>query len=64
MMRIDELKRALAEVRDFCAARDACDGCPFGEEDAHRRLCYLSPFGPIPANWEVDSFRECEEDAK
>lgn len=27
MMRLDELKRALVEVRDFCAARDACDGC-------------------------------------
>lgn len=67
MMRLDELKRALVEVRDFCAARDACDGCPFGEEDAHRHLCYLSPFlynTMIPANWEVDSLRECEEDAE
>lgn len=66
MMRIDELKRALVAVRDFCAARDACDGCPFGEEDAHRHLCYLSPFlyDIIPANWEVDSFREREEEAE
>lgn len=67
MTTIDELKRALVEVRDFCAARNACDGCPFGEEDAHRHLCYLSPFlygTMIPANWEVDSFRECEEEVE
>lgn len=56
MMRLDELERALAEVRDFCAARDTCDGCPFGEEGAYRHLCYLSPFlydSMIPANWEI-----------
>lgn len=62
-MTIDALKEAIVEVHNLCATRDTCDGCPFGEEDAHQHLCYLSPIPyskVIPSIWNVESLKEKE----
>lgn len=52
-MTIDDLKRALVEVRDMCLNRTFCDGCPF--EDERSNFC---PIQNRPDEWGIDDFKE------
>lgn len=58
-MTIDELKRALVEVRGVCTGRQAtlvypCDGCPFNDE--HCRI------DNPPEFWDIDDWKEESQD--
>lgn len=60
-MTIDELKRALVEVRDMCARTGWCNksiGCPFWCERTEG--CSLDHM--YPENWDVDDWKEDAQD--
>lgn len=66
-MTIDELKRALVEVRDICAERRECYGCPFEIDLPDRHICRLSPklyTGILPEYWELDDWKEDSNEAR
>ena len=63
-MTIDELKRALVEVKKICREHESCSNCEFS-------LCLNSKFGVyscklapsfddacIPDEWEIDDWKE------
>ena len=56
--RIDELKRALVEVREMCLNRTFCDGCPFKNERIN-----FCPIQNRPDEWDVDNFKEDTHEA-
>lgn len=52
---ISDLKRALVEVRDVCAAKWVdCTECPIFDQDAFG--CPIQ--NRFPSNWEVDCWKE------
>ena len=65
-MTLDELKRALVEVRDICRSHLSCVGCPFG--DGTRIKDYFHcPIKHVdketnnrfyPEEWSVDCWKE------
>lgn len=60
-MTIEELKRALVEVKRICTERDNCFGCPFGKDMPDRHICKLSPklySDMIPSRWDVDDWKD------
>ena len=64
-MGVDELKRALVEVNEFCASQGFCRWCPFEKELPDRRICRLSPSQDndmIPEYWAVDDWKEDAQD--
>lgn len=58
-MTIDELKRALVEVRDICAASwvDCVERCPLFNHKAFE--CPIQ--NRFPSNWEVDDWKEASK---
>lgn len=52
-MTIDELKRALVEVRDICRSQTICGGCPFDDETSNS-----CPIMFRPDEWDVDDWKE------
>ena len=60
-MTIAELKRALVKVREICAERDYCCGCPFEMDLTDMHICKLSPrmnSDTVPEIWDVDDWKE------
>lgn len=59
-MTIDDLKRALVEVKRMCTDRDDCYGCPFELDMTHMHICKLSPqlYSAIPEKWPIDDWKE------
>lgn len=56
---IDDLKRALVEVRDICAASWVdCVKCPLFNQNAFE--CPIQ--NRFPSNWEVDHWKEDGKD--
>ena len=54
-MTIDDLKRALVEVRDICAASWVdCMKCPLFNQNAFE--CPIQ--NRFPSNWEVDQWKD------
>ena len=43
---IDDLKRALVDVRTICKNHENCDGCPFNNERK-----FACPLNDFPARW-------------
>ena len=63
-MSIEDLKRALVEVKRLCAEREYCYDCPFGKDYSDRHICCLSPqlYTPTPENWPIDDWKEDSDD--
>lgn len=57
VMTIDEIKRALVEVRDICKHRTQCGGCPFDNEKSNS-----CPIMDRPDEWDIDDWKDDEED--
>lgn len=59
-MTIDELKRALVEVKQICSERDYCGDCPFGLDMSDRHICKLSPqlYSATPEKWPIGDWKE------
>lgn len=59
-MTIDELKRALVEVKRLCTERSSCDGCPFERDMKKIHLCKIAPTveSAIPEKWPIDDWKE------
>ena len=55
-MTIDELKRALMEVREICDAHPYCSQkCPFYMQLSD---CCPMKFKNYPENWDIDDWKE------
>lgn len=65
-MTIEELKRALVEVRDICRSKLTCYDCPFSDRK-RRKDVYYCPIKFVskeandiyfPEEWDVDDWKE------
>lgn len=69
-MTIDELKRALVEVKRTCINTDRCIDCPFGwqyDNPAGCVTCRLSSDTEemfLPLAWDVDEWEDTPEPTK
>ena len=52
-MTIDDLKRALVEVREICRQRAQCGGCQFDNEKSNS-----CPIMDRPDKWDIDDWKE------
>lgn len=69
-MTIDELKRALVEVRDICEDINKCIDCPFHKINEYTHLPYCPLCAPgtdfdlhYPYEWDTDDWKENGKDA-
>ena len=56
MFTIDDLKRAMVEVKKICQQRTQCDGCPFD-----RPCASTCPMNYLPCDWMIDDWKEHTE---
>ena len=55
-MTIDDLKRALVEVKQICYRNSPqCEGCPFNLAEDDDAFCRINDF---PEDWWVDGWKE------
>ena len=56
-MRINVIKRALAEVKAMCNSRFTCDGCPFRGSNSIL-FCKVGAGFRTPDTWQIDDLEE------
>lgn len=44
----DKLKKALEVIKNYCATRTGCEGCPFDRDDT----CFFA-LCDLPCDWEL-----------
>lgn len=68
-MTIDELKRALVEVRELCVNKH-CSACPFHKTEEDSNIPYCPMYEDMNGNnadypgvWDIDDWKEDTQDA-
>lgn len=56
-MRINVIKRALAEVKAMCIERATCEGCPFRGSNSIL-FCKVGAGSRTPDTWQIDDLEE------